>query len=119
MPWKLVESATTLYFFYSFIGSMFGPIAGIMLASYYLERRRRLDLDRIYLAPGSHGAYPRGYNTVAVGVLAFSFVCTMSGAFASSVPLLVQLNNFAFFAGLVISFALYLAAVKLRKPAAA
>ena len=31
----------------------------------------------------------------------------MSGAFLKGVPFLVQLNNFAFFSGLIVSFILY------------
>ena len=117
LPWKFVENTTMLFFFYSFIGSMFGPIAGIMLASYYFERRRRLDLDDIYVAPGAAGRYPGGTNNRAVAVLVVSFVITMSGKFLTGVPLLVTINNLAFFSGLVIGFVGYLALS--RRPAQA
>jgi len=108
LPWKFVENTTALFFFYSFIGSMFGPIAGIMLASYYFERRRRLDLDSIYVAPGAPGRYPGGINMRAVAVLIVSFIITMSGKFLTGVSVLVTINNLAFFSGLVIGFVGYL-----------
>jgi allantoin permease len=108
LPWKFVENTTMLFFFYSFIGSMFGPIAGIMLASYYFERRRRLDLDSIYVAPGAPGRYPGGINMRAVAVLIVSFIITMSGKFLTGVSVLVTINNLAFFSGLVIGFVGYL-----------
>lgn len=116
LPWKFVENTTALFFFYSFIGSMFGPIAGIMLASYYFQRRRELDLDAIYVAPGSPGRYPGGINRRAVAVLIVSFVITMSGKFLTGVPLLVTINNLAFFAGLVIGFVGYLLVTRNRTP---
>ena len=109
LPWKFVENTNALFFFYSFIGSMFGPIAGIMLASYWFERRRHLNLDEIYVAPGDPGRYPRGINMVALSILIVSFLITMSGKLFTSVPVLVTINNLAFFSGLVIGFLAYLA----------
>ncbi|MCG6566752.1 cytosine permease [Tessaracoccus sp. ZS01] len=108
LPWQFVENTTMLYLFYSFIGSMFGPIAGIMLASYYLERKRVLNLDHIYTAPGADGGYPGGVNWRAIGVLVVSFVVTMSGKLFSGVELLATINNWAFFCGLIIGFVGYL-----------
>ncbi|WP_042477448.1 NCS1 family nucleobase:cation symporter-1 [Bacillus ndiopicus] len=107
LPWKLVESANTLFYFYSFIGSIFGPIAGIMLSSFYIHRKRELNLDNIYVPQGSNGEYKNGYNPIAMIVLAISFILPMSGAFLQSVPFLVTLNKFAFFSGLIVSFVLY------------
>lgn len=106
LPWKFLENTTALFFFYSFIGSMFGPIAGIMLASYYLLRKRTIDLDHIYVNKGSDGAYRGGVNWWAVGVLATSFIITMSGKFIP-VTFLQEVNNMAFFSGLIIGFVGY------------
>ncbi len=116
LPWKLVSSTTTLFFFYSFIGSIFGPIAGIMLSSFYIHRKRKLNLDNIYVPQGSNGEYKNGYNPIAMGVLAVSFILPMSGAFLKSVPLLAKMNDFAFFSGLIVSFILYSIFGKYSKP---
>jgi allantoin permease len=107
LPWKLVSSASTLFYLYSFIGSIFGPIAGIMLSSFYIHRKRKLDLDNIYVPEGSHGEYKNGYNPIAMAVLGISFILPMSGAFLKSLPFLVKMNEFAFFSGLIVSFILY------------
>lgn len=106
LPWKFVEATDALFLFYSFIGSMFGPIAGIMLSAYFVERRRTLDLDRIYPDPGT-GAGSAAYNWRAIGVLAVSFVVTMAGTVATGVPFLVHIKNLAFFSGLIIGFVGY------------
>lgn len=116
LPWKFVESTDMLFLFYSFIGSMFGPMAGIMLAHYFFVRRGRIDLDDIYVAPGSNGRYAGGVNRQAIIILVISFVVTMAGKFVTGVALLTTLNNFAFFVGLAIGFLGYLA-VTLVKPA--
>jgi allantoin permease len=108
LPWQFVQNTTMLYLFYSFIGSMFGPIAGIMLASYYFERRQQLDLNTIYAEPGTDGGHPGGVNWRAVGVLIVSFVITMAGKALPGVALLATINSWAFFCGLAIGFVGYL-----------
>ena len=108
LPWKFVENTDALFFFYSFIGSMFGPIAGIMLASYFFERRQRIDLDAIYVADGDPGQHPGGVNRRAVAILVVSFLITMSGKFLTGIPFLVSVNSLAFFSGLFIGFVGYL-----------
>lgn len=107
LPWKFVENTTMLFLFYSFIGSMFGPIAGIMLASYFIERKRTLDLDGIYANYRvGEGTLP-AYNWRAIGVLTVSFVCTMAGSVFKDVGFLVHVKDLAFFSGLIIGFVGY------------
>lgn len=112
VPWKFVENTDALFLFYSLIGSMFGPIVGIMLASYFLERRRTLDIEGIYAdyRGGEKGSLP-AYNWRALGVLVASFAITMAGRLPgiASVEFFVQANNLAFFSGLIIGFTGYTA----------
>lgn len=108
LPWKFVENTTMLFLFYSFIGSMLGPIAGIMLASYYFERRQKLDLDAIYPEAGSDGGHRGGVNRRAVGVLITSFIITMAGKVFPDITVLATINSWAFFSGLTIGFIGYL-----------
>lgn len=106
LPWKFVENTTMLFLFYSFIGSMFGPVVGIMLASYYFERHRKLDIDAIYSAQNEENS--RGVNWRAVGVLIVSFIITMAGKVLPDVPVLAVINNWAFFCGIAIGCIGYL-----------
>lgn len=108
LPWVFLDNTDVLFLFYSFIGSMFGPIAGIMLASYFIEGRKTLDLDGIYAdyKGGQKGSLP-AYNWRAVGLLIVSFVITMAGTVLKDVEVLVQIKNLAFFAGLFIGFVGY------------
>jgi len=105
VPWKFVENTDMLFLFYSFIGSMFGPIVGIMLASYFVERKKRLDIDGIYAdyKGGQEGSLP-AYNWRALGVL-----ITMSGRIPGIADLafFAEVNNLAFFSGLIIGFVGY------------
>ncbi|MFD1901848.1 cytosine permease [Enterococcus termitis] len=115
LPWKLVENASTLFYFYSFIGSMFGPIAGIMLASFYVEHKQVINLEDIYVEEGNLGEFKSGYNKKAMLTLGISFVLTMSGAFLQSLSFLKTINDFAFFSGLIFSFIVYSVLSKLMK----
>ncbi|REJ06665.1 allantoin transporter [Microbacterium bovistercoris] len=107
LPWQFVENTDALFLFYSLIGSMFGPIVGIMLASYFVERKRTLDVEGIYAdyKGGQEGSLP-AYNRRALGVLIASFVITMIGRVPgiANVEFLAQVNNLAFFSGLIIGF---------------
>lgn len=116
LPWKLVNGTAALYMFYSFIGSMYGPITGIMLVSFFIERKRKLDLSAIYVKPGENGEYKNGFNMIACGVLIVSFMITLSGAFLPNVIVLATISKSAFISGLIISSVLYALCYKLNKP---
>ena len=104
LPWKIVNN---LFLFYSFIGSMFGPIAGIMLSDFFINKKQTLDLKQIYAPENSELSV--SYNKRAMYVLAFSFTLSMIGAFLPGVPFFKLINDFAFFSGLISSFVLYTA----------
>ncbi len=107
MPWKLVESQETLFYFYSFIGSMFGPITGIMLSDYFIRRKGYIDLKQIYISTTTKAKDAYFYNKQAIIVLIISFSFSMIGAFFPNILILKYINNFAFFSGLISSFILY------------
>jgi NCS1 family nucleobase:cation symporter-1 len=66
MPWKLLSSANA-YIFNWLIGysALLGPIAGIMIADYFILRRRQLDVPDLYRENGRYGRV----NPAAVGAL--------------------------------------------------
>jgi NCS1 family nucleobase:cation symporter-1 len=73
-PWRLMSSSEG-YIFTWLIGysALLGPVAGIVMADYFLVRKRTLDVDALYSARGDYW-YSNGYNTKAflafiIGVL--------------------------------------------------
>ena len=66
MPWKLLASAD-VYIFNWLIGysALLGPIAGIMIADYWILRKRELDVADLYRTNGRYA----GTNDVAVTAL--------------------------------------------------
>src|SRR3569832_1327888 len=76
MPWKLLASADT-YIFNWLVGysALLGPLAGIMLADYWIVRRRELDVPDLYRKTGRYA----GFNAVALGALVIGIAPNVIG----------------------------------------
>jgi NCS1 family nucleobase:cation symporter-1 len=76
MPWKLLASAGE-YIFTWLIGysALLGPIAGIMIADYWIVRKRELDVPELYRPQGIYA----GVNRVAVAALVIGVLPNVPG----------------------------------------
>lgn len=116
MPWKLVADPSG-YIFTWLIGysALLGPIGGVMIADYFVYRKRVLDVDGLYDAEGPY-RYRNGFSIVALIALAAGalpavpgFLATIKVIDAAHVPsFLLALYDYAWFVGFGIAFALYL-----------
>ncbi len=120
-PWRLVGS-TNGFIFVWLVGysALLGPVAGVLLADYWLLRARVLDVDGLFSAsPSGPYYYSRGYNSAALAALALGIAPNVPGflqvaGLASRVaPAWVQLYQYAWFVGFGIAFAAYLALMRL------
>jgi NCS1 family nucleobase:cation symporter-1 len=121
MPWKLLASADT-YIFNWLVGysALLGPIAGIMIADYWVLKKKQLDVPDLYRP---HGRY-KGVNVVAVVALVVGVLPNVPG-FLKSAHVIEGPSNFfddiyvyAWFTGFVLAGALYLVGDKvMKKPA--
>lgn len=68
VPWKILESADTFLDFMGGYSIFLAPIAGIMVADYWLIKRQRLDLPALY---DPHGRYRYWYGINWQGMVAF------------------------------------------------
>src|SRR5437773_151572 len=82
MPWKLLSDLNS-YVFGWLVGysALLGPIAGVMIADYFVIRRSHLKVDDLYRRNGAY-EYKNGFNTRAVAALAAGIVVAMSGLLA-------------------------------------
>ena len=120
-PWKLLES-TGAYIFTWLIGysALLGPIAGIMLADYYLIRRTELDRDRLFRHDGAY-RYKGGWNPAALVALVLGVLPNLPGflkaaGFVDSVPAIFEtIYAYAWFVGLAIAAIVHLLLMKLRR----
>ncbi|MCC6625718.1 MAG: NCS1 family nucleobase:cation symporter-1 [Deltaproteobacteria bacterium] len=114
MPWKLLESLGD-YIFTWLIGysALLGPIGGIMIADYFVRRRRHLVVDDLYR---EGGVYER-WNWRSIIILIVAVLPNVPGFLAAAgvvpkadVPgVFHQMYTYAWFSGFVIAFGLYCA----------
>jgi nucleobase:cation symporter-1, NCS1 family len=100
MPWRLLNDFSS-YIFGWLVGysGLLGPIAGVMIADYFLVRHRQLDLEDLYRRGGRY-EYQNGVNYRAVAALAAGAFVALLGL---AVPPLRWLYNYAWFVGFAVS----------------
>jgi NCS1 family nucleobase:cation symporter-1 len=104
MPWKLMETFGS-YVFGWLVGysGLLGPVAGIMVADYFLVRGTKLDSYSLYRRGGVY-EYKHGLNPAALIALVIGVVVALIGRF---IPSVAFLYDYAWFVGFFLSGALY------------
>jgi len=102
-PWKLLADASGYIYTWllGYSGGL-GSIAGVLIADYWIVRRRALDLEDLYLPHGRYGAW----NPAAV-------IATLAGCALAwgglVIPVMRPLYDYAWFVGFFGAGALYIA----------
>jgi nucleobase:cation symporter-1, NCS1 family len=104
MPWKLLSDYNS-YIFGWLVGysGLLGPIAGIMIADYFLVRKRTLDVEALYRRGGAY-EYRSGFNYRALYALALGIVVALCGLLYHP---LRWLYDYAWFVGFLVSAGAY------------
>ena len=104
MPWKLLTDFNS-YIFGWLVGysGLLGPIAGIMIADYFVVRSRNLDWAALYRRGGAY-EYSRGFNWRAMVALGLGVLVALVGLL---LPVLRWLYDYAWFVGFLISAVAY------------
>jgi NCS1 family nucleobase:cation symporter-1 len=121
MPWRLYSDAAA-YIFTWLIGysSLMGALGGILIADYWVLRRRKLNLKDLFSVQGEY-TYGNGTNWRAVAALVLAILPVVPGFIrASTTPggqvadpgLLDHIYTYAWFVTFALSFVLYLALAK-------
>ncbi|HSU55874.1 MAG TPA: NCS1 family nucleobase:cation symporter-1 [Candidatus Dormibacteraeota bacterium] len=116
MPWKLVADPNGYIFTWLIAYSaLLGPIGGILIADYFVCRRRKLNLLALYLPNGEY-RYTNGLSLVAIVALILGILPSLPG-FLVQVHLvrpekvahrLVGLYSHAWLIGFAMAFVAYL-----------
>lgn len=121
MPWKLVADPNGYIFVWLIAYSaLLGPIGGILIADYFVWRRRKLNLVALYQAEGEY-RFTNGFSVVAIVALVVAVLPSLPG-FLEEVKLLKpdavpktlsELYHYAWFVGFAVAFVVYLVGRKL------
>jgi nucleobase:cation symporter-1, NCS1 family len=112
-PWKLLADPSGYIFTWLLdVSGGLGSIAGVLIADYWIVRRRRLRLDDLYLPNGIY-RYAGGWNWKAV--LATAVGCGLAWG-GIVVPALKPLQAYGWFVGFFASGLLYWALSPRRQP---
>jgi NCS1 family nucleobase:cation symporter-1 len=115
MPWKLLGDYSA-YIFGWLVGysGLLGPIAGVMIADYFIVRRCDLNVDDLYRRNGLY-EYDRGVNYRAVLALGLGIIVALLGLV---LPPVRWLYDYAWFVGFLVAGAAYIILMQ-RAPSAA
>jgi nucleobase:cation symporter-1, NCS1 family len=100
-PWKLLDYYIPWLLSYS---GLLGAVGGVLIADYYIVRRRTLDLAGLYRSDGPYAYGGSGFNPAALIATAVGILVCLPGKF---VPGLEFLFNGAWCTGTLVSLGLY------------
>lgn len=115
MPWKLLSDPSGYIF--NWLGTysgFLGPIAGVIIADYWVVKKTKLVLKDLYLVKGEY-EYTAGFNIKAIIALVVGIVVALIG---KVVPELKWLFDYAWFVGFAAAFLVYWAIMGSGKTAA-
>lgn len=112
-PWRLLADPSGYIFSWllGYSGGL-GSIAGVLIADYWLVRRRRLALADLYLQDGEY-RYQRGWNWRAVAATLAGCALAWAGLV---IPPLKPLYSYAWFVGFFVAGALHWVLHRLAPP---
>jgi NCS1 family nucleobase:cation symporter-1 len=104
MPWKLLGDFSA-YIFGWLVGysGLLGPVAGVMIADYFIVRGENLQVDDLYRRGGIY-EYSNGFNYRAIVALVCGVAIALIGL---AVPGLRWLYDYAWFVGFFMAGAVY------------
>jgi NCS1 family nucleobase:cation symporter-1 len=125
MPWELMASASA-YIFTWLIGysGLMGAIGGIMIADYFILRKKNLNLAELFKTDGIY-SYSGGFNPRAIVALIIAILpvvpgfiraATTPGGKVANPNFFDTLYVYAWFVTFVIGFGLYLILMKISSP---
>nr|WP_321236420.1 NCS1 family nucleobase:cation symporter-1 [uncultured Psychroserpens sp.] len=108
MPWWLLNEISG---FLIFVSGLLGPVLGILIADYYVVRKKRLKLAELYKEDGMYSYQKTGFNKAAMIAL---FIGVFAALIGYWIPALSFLYSLSWFTGFIISFVLY--CLLMKKP---
>ncbi|MTE25413.1 NCS1 family nucleobase:cation symporter-1 [Winogradskyella ouciana] len=108
MPWWLLNEISG---FLIFVSGLLGPVLGILIADYFLVRKKTMELAELYKEEGIYSYNKTGFNRAGMISLGIGVFAALIGYW---VPALSFLYSLSWFTGFIISFVLYYLLMKKR-----
>jgi NCS1 family nucleobase:cation symporter-1 len=111
-PWRLLADPSGYIFNWllGYSGGL-GSIAGVLIADYWVVRRKQLVLEDLYLPDGAY-RYRGGWNVKAVVATLLGCALAWGGLV---IPALKPLYDYAWFVGFGVAFVVYVLAMGRRR----
>ena len=122
-PWRLLESGDRYIGWLITLSGGMGTVGGVLIADYWLVRRRKLQLEDLYLPKGVY-TYRAGWNSRAIAATFIGCFLAWGGL---AIPAMAPLLDYGWFVGAFGAAASYLIAhrffpaqrhIEMLKPAA-
>jgi NCS1 family nucleobase:cation symporter-1 len=105
-PWNLYSSPEVIHYTLDTLGAFIGPLYGVLIADYYLVKKRQVAVDDLYtLRPEGAYHYRKGYNPAAIGATVVGATVAMLVVFLGS----TDAAAFSWFIGAGLAFAVHIA----------
>ena len=114
LPWKLYnDPGLYIFTWLGGYGALLGPVAGIMIADYFVVRGGRLDVDGLYRRGGPY-EFTRGVNGIAMLALVLGIAPSLPGFLAkvagtSVTPFWAGIYDWAWFVGFLVAALVHIA----------
>jgi len=110
-PWNLYSSPEVIHYTLDTLGAFIGPLYGVLIADYYLVKKRHVAVDDLYtLRPDGAYHYRKGYNPAAIIATAVGATVAMLVVFFGS----ADAAAFSWFIGAGLAFAGHMALSRRR-----
>ncbi|QYN35645.1 NCS1 family nucleobase:cation symporter-1 [Pseudonocardia sp. DSM 110487] len=105
-PWNLYSSPEVIHYTLDTLGAFIGPLYGVLIADYYLVKKRQVVVDDLYtMRPDGAYHYRKGYNPAAIVATVVGATIAMLVVFLGS----ADAAAFSWFIGAGLAFALHMA----------
>ncbi|CAN5181498.1 NCS1 family nucleobase:cation symporter-1 [soil metagenome] len=122
-PWRLYNDAAAYIFTWLIgYGALLGPVAGVLIADYFIVRRRRIDVDSLFVRGGDY-EYSGGVNWIAILAVVLGVLPNLPGflgalgVFAAP-PWATIVYEWAWFVGFAIAAIVHLIGMRTLHPVA-
>jgi NCS1 family nucleobase:cation symporter-1 len=108
-PWNWYDNDEAIRYTLGVLGSLIGPLFGILIAGYYLAAKQRIAVDDMYtMSPSGRYWFRGGWNPNAVITMA------VTGVIAIVLSLFAGVGDFGWFIGCGLGFALFALLERMR-----